>query len=218
MPDYSKGQIYKIVDNGQHLCYIGSTIQPLCVRIASHKRCYKSYLNNNKGHYVSVYSIFDKYGVDNCKILWVKDFPCNSKKELEKEEGNIQKENECVNKVVAGRTMEQYYQDTKEDKKMASRLYHQNNRERSNNKKKQTYQENREYNCAQKRQYRKDNPEKLKEQDRQAYLRNKEQKQARKKEKVECECGDVVCRAHLSAHRKSKRHQQYIQNQNNPQE
>ena len=50
--------------------------------------------------------LFDEFGIDNCKILLIKDFSCKNKAELEREEGqeilrNIEK---CVNRVVVGRT------------------------------------------------------------------------------------------------------------------
>jgi hypothetical protein len=33
--------------------------------------------------------LFNKYGIENCRIIWIKDYHCNSKKELEAEEGRI---------------------------------------------------------------------------------------------------------------------------------
>ena len=116
MPDYSKGQIYKITDVGQTKCYIGSTIQQLCYRMASHRANYKNYLDG-KYTFVSVFSLFEEFGVENCKMVWVKDFPCNNKKELEAEEGKIQKETDCVNKKIAGRTRAQLFQKHPEKKK-----------------------------------------------------------------------------------------------------
>jgi len=115
MPDYSKGQIYKITDVGQTKCYIGSTIQQLCYRMASHRANYKNYLDG-KYTFVSVFSLFEEFGVENCKMVWVKDFPCNNKKELEAEEGRIQKETDCVNKKIAGRTRAQLFQEHPEKK------------------------------------------------------------------------------------------------------
>ena len=103
MPDYSKGQIYKITDVGQTKCYIGSTIQQLCYRMASHRANYKNYLDG-KYTFVSVFSLFEEFGVENCKMVWVKDFPCNNKKELEAEEGKIHPEkNNYVRKEISSK-------------------------------------------------------------------------------------------------------------------
>ena len=47
-------------------------------------------------------------------FFWEEDYPCNSKKELDAREGEYQKNNDCVNKRVAGRTKKQHYEDNKE--------------------------------------------------------------------------------------------------------
>ena len=66
---------------------------------------------------ITVFNIFDEYGPDNCKIELVELYPCNSKMELEKQEGRYIKENHCVNKHIAGRTNIEYYNDNKEQVK-----------------------------------------------------------------------------------------------------
>ena len=40
----------------------------------------------------------------------IKNFPCNSREELERE-GNIIKGEDCINKVIAGRTRKEHYKD-----------------------------------------------------------------------------------------------------------
>ena len=113
MVNYQNGQIYKIWDVGFTKCYIGSTVEDLKKRFARHKERYKAY-KNGKYHYFSVYDMFDEFGVGNCKIVWEEDFPCDSKKALEKREGEIQKANERINKTVAGRTDKEWRKDHKE--------------------------------------------------------------------------------------------------------
>ena len=114
MPDYSKGQIYKIWDKGFTKCYIGSTTRTLSRRMSGHKSNYKAYLKSDKC-FVSVFDLFDEFGVENCKIVWEEDYPCNNKKELEARECQYQKENECINRVLASRDYKQYYIDKKKD-------------------------------------------------------------------------------------------------------
>ena len=184
MPDYSKGQIYKIVDVGQTKCYIGSTTQPLSVRMAGHRKAYKRYTEGNDRRYTSVYQMFNEFGVENCKIVWIKDFASKSKKELEAEEGRIQQETECVNKRVAGRVYEEWYRTHREEE------------------------------SERKKQYRKNNPELMKEQAKEQYKRHRDKKLA----PYNCECGSTVVYDCKARHIKSKKHQQYIQNQQNPQE
>ena len=64
---YQNGKIYKSTDNGYNLCYYGSTIQTLSNRLSGHKRQYTHY-QSGKRHSITVFEIFEAYGVDNCKI------------------------------------------------------------------------------------------------------------------------------------------------------
>ena len=180
MPDYSKGKIYKVVDFEMTKCYIGSTVQPLCSRMATHRDHYRKYVNGKSLIWASVFRLFDEFGLKNCKIVLVENYPCNSKEELEGREGEYQKNTECVNKYTAGKNPE--------EQKL----------ENSNRQKQQRI----------------DNPEKVREYDRQAYYKRKEHKNR----PYICECGATVCFRVRLRHFKSLKHQQYLQNFNNPQE
>jgi hypothetical protein len=94
----------KYVDIGYNKTYYGSTIQSLAMRIGNHRRNYYWHKNSNKGSNTSCYSIFDEYGIENCKIELVELYPCNSKEELEAREGYYIRNNDCVNKQIMGRT------------------------------------------------------------------------------------------------------------------
>ena len=96
---YQKGTIYKITDIGYNKCYIGSTCEKLCHRMARHRLSYKTFLNNNR-KFMSSYELFKEYGIENCKIELIEYFPCDSLAELRKQEGEHIKNNECVNKRV----------------------------------------------------------------------------------------------------------------------
>ena len=67
---YSIGHIYKIIcciDSS--FCYIGSTFNQLRHRFQTHKCKYKM---NEKG--VAIYKYFDKYGIENFKIIKIKSY------------------------------------------------------------------------------------------------------------------------------------------------
>ncbi len=108
---YEQGKIYKVCDVSYTMAYYGSTIVPLCKRMANHRYNYRQYKSNGEGDNLSVFRIFDEFGIDNCKIELVELFPCASKMELERKEGEYIKNNECVNKTVAGRTLKEWRQD-----------------------------------------------------------------------------------------------------------
>ena len=241
MTNYNKGKIYKITDNGQNKCYIGSTTQPyLSNRLAQHRKKYNNYLKG-KGCCYSVFSIFDEFGVDNCKIYLIEEFSCNSKEELHRREGQLQKETECVNKMIAGRTKKEYCEDNKEilhekyskyclehpDKRRETALKHYyQNKEAINKKQRQNYDPEKKKIQSQdyykrkgkemlekKKQYRIDNPEKMAEYYKRRYANDKEKKAT----PCNCVCGAVIRVSDKARHEKTKKHQQFI-NQNNPQE
>ena len=217
MSDYSKGQIYKIVDKGFNKCYIGSTVQKLSCRMAGHRRDYDRYLSGSHPYKNSIFNLFDEFGVDNCKIVWIEDYPCSSKKELEAREGKYQKEIECVNKVIAGRTLEEYYQDNKEKINKANQEYYFKNREKTIARQLENYHNNKEVkkelNKERNKKYRIEHLDKVREQDRLSKQKNKEIYTRH----WTCDCGLTIQFCNKSKHLKSKKHQQFI-NQNNPQE
>ena len=69
-----------------------------------HRSNYKIYKHGG-ALYMSVYSIFDEYGLDNCKIELVEIFPCTSKMELCRKEGEYIQASVCVNKIIASSTV-----------------------------------------------------------------------------------------------------------------
>ena len=159
MSKYNNGKIYKIVDNGYNKQYFGSTIESLSKRMAKHRYKYKLYLNNEGQPRVSCYGIFEDFGIENCKIELVEYFSCETKDELFKREGEYIKNNDCVNKVVSGRTLQEYKAETKEQRREGNKLYYERNKPTINMKAKK---------------YRANNKEKIKQINKEYYERNKE--------------------------------------------
>ena len=70
--------------------YIGSTCLPLSARMANHRK---------KSNTCSSKYLFQKYGVDNCKIVLIENFPCNiSKRVLKKKLSILGLKNVSINK------------------------------------------------------------------------------------------------------------------------
>lgn len=97
---YEKGTIYQIVDGGFNKRYIGSTTETLEKRMARHREHYNKYLNGCDRKLERSMMLFDEFGIDNCKMLLIKDFPCNNREELEREERKeiLKNIDKCVNK------------------------------------------------------------------------------------------------------------------------
>jgi phosphopantothenoylcysteine synthetase/decarboxylase len=99
--NYQNSKIYKIEQiNGEGLCYVGSTTkQYLSQRLDMHRGKYKGW-KNGTAKYVDSFQIFDDYGVENCQILLLESFLCNSKDELKAKIAEYTKNLDCVNKII----------------------------------------------------------------------------------------------------------------------
>ena len=125
--DYQKTKIYKIESHLGDKIYIGSTAKEyLSQRFQQHKNAYKRWKNGIVGKYTS-FELFDEYGIENCQIVLIEAYPCNSKDEKNAKEGHYIKTLNCVNKVVVGRTRKEYQQSDagKEAVKKAVKKYQQ---------------------------------------------------------------------------------------------
>ena len=160
MPDYSLGKIYMIypkvdgADEGD--VYYGSTTVTLARRMAKHrdKDCRSKIL-------------FDKYGIENCFIELVQEYPCETKDELTKKEGEYIRANKCVNKVIPGRTQKEYRVDNLDKLKENQKQHYIENRDKLLENQKQYYIENHNKRLEYIKQYRIDNRDKINELQRQ---------------------------------------------------
>ena len=211
--NYQNGQIYQIVDNGFNLCYIGSTIDKLSNRFNSHKAKYKKYKQFGIGANTSVYELFDKYGVENCKIIWIEDYPCSSKKELEAREGHHQKNNTCLNKNRAGRSRKEWEEDNKDQICIQQRNWRENNKTHLQQHKKQHYEQNREHYNLLAKQWRENNKEYKNECDKRYREKHKETLREKEKEPFNCVCGATVQRTEKARHCKTQKHQEWLKQQ-----
>ena len=93
MPNYSKGKVYKIVvdTDEKYLPYVGSSCQTLCQRMAGHRATYKKW-KGEKGKCAS-FDLFERFGVDKCKIILLEEYPCDSIMKL------LMKEREWFDKI-----------------------------------------------------------------------------------------------------------------------
>ena len=125
--DYQKTKIYKIESHLGDKIYVGSTAKEyLSQRFQQHKNAYKKWKNGKVGKYTS-FELFDEYGIENCQIVLIEAYPCNSKDEKNAKEGHYIKTLNCVNKVVVGRTREETQKAYKQSDlgKEAAKKYYQ---------------------------------------------------------------------------------------------
>lgn len=231
MSRYNNSKIYKITDNAYTKTYYGSTTEPLSKRMDRHRSDYKKFLNNEK-HYVSSFSLFDEFGVENCKIELVEECSFSTKEELLKREGYYIKNNECLNKNVAGRTTEEYLYDNKEAILSKAKAYKDSNKEKTQQYMKEYRENKKEQIKQQRKEYRKNNKDKIQEYSRahkeQNCQRQKERRQLNpekskeashsyyekvKGTKYKCGCGAEILERQRTKHCETLKHQKWLEQQ-----
>jgi len=127
--DYQNSKIYKIMSHSGNKIYIGSTTkQYLSQRMQKHKADYGNWQKGKRNKTTS-FELFDEYGCENCQIILIENYPCNSKDELNAREGHFISTLDCVNKIHLGRTRAEHYQANKETIIAKVKLYAKTNRE-----------------------------------------------------------------------------------------
>lgn len=110
MPNYANGKIYKLIDGENQCLYVGSTVHSLERRLMCHKTAC------NYGIMMPLYRYIRSLpnGWENIKIQLVCDAVCESLEHLRRIEGGyIRNIKPKCNRVIAGRTSVQYYQDNR---------------------------------------------------------------------------------------------------------
>ena len=161
-------KIYRLYNERLNLTYYGSTILSIGKRFNNHKSHAKQNIT------ITSTQLFQEGDDVTCEVVEYVD--CLDKETLHKREKYYIENFDCVNKVIPARTKAEYHQDNKEKRNEKNRIYRQDNKEII-------------------KQYYQDNKEKIKERDSQ---------------KIECECGSVVRRYDIERHRKSQKHQKLI--------
>lgn len=136
MPDYSKGKIYKIISDSTDKIYIGSTTkEKLSTRLAEHIWALKSW-QNGKRDFVTSFEILKH---NDCQIILLESYQCNSKNELEtREKYYIKKfKTSCTNKTIPTRTIKEYYKDNKRDINLQHKQFYEKNKQSINLRHKQ---------------------------------------------------------------------------------
>ena len=188
MPNYSKTVIYKIVNyNNPDLVYVGST-----TNFTKHKIQHKNTCNNDyyKGHNIKLYRMIrENGGWDKFEMVFLCNYPCESKREAEKEEDKYMLELKSnMNDKRAYHTNQEIRLENVEVKKEYDKLYRELNVDKLQHIRR-VYRENNKKKIAEiHKKYRRNNWD---------YI----------KRKINCECGmKNLCANHMDRHRLSKLH------------
>lgn len=136
-----QGKIYALKSNQTDKIYIGSTIYDLSYRKRKHIENYNRYIRGKtlpgKTPYISSVELC-KY--DDMYIELIEEYPCENKRQLEKREGELQREMNCVNKIIANRSWKEHAQESeqyRENRRKAQVRYREKHREKRNAKKRE---------------------------------------------------------------------------------
>ena len=191
MPSYRDGKIYTIRCRISDDIYVGSTTQPLYKRYQDHKD--KVFNENNKEYHRIIYQKMRELGIDNFYIELYEQYPCNSKEELNKREGEVMRLlNPTLNKLMAGRTYKEKIAEERDDYL---------------NRRKQQYKDNREKILEQQRAYRKLNKDVINDRKRTYHEKNKDYFKSIASIDVKCDCGRIVKIHEMTRHKRSLVHQ-----------
>ena len=146
MVNYNNGKIYKIeaINGEEGDIYIGSTTKELLSqRMDTHRSDYKKYLNGKHDNITS-FKLFNKYGVENCKIILIELVNVNSKDELLSREAYYIKSLDCVNKCIPLQTTKEWRESNREKVKQYSKKYRKEYYENNKDKIKEYYEDNKD--------------------------------------------------------------------------
>jgi hypothetical protein len=195
----SKGHIYMIftpLDNS--FSYIGSTFNRIHKRFQGHKDKFKKWLKDkNKNTKCSIFDYFEKYGIENFKIILIKSY--NVVRTHQKDDKHlhayellwINKTKNCVNKLLPFNPLKKlelkeyrkkYTKENKEKQKEYQKKYRENNKEKKAEKDKEYSEKNKEKIAEYQKKHYENNKEALKKKNKE-YRENNKEKILEKKKK-----------------------------------
>ena len=78
---YRNGKLYKIINNINNSCHVGSTTQDLTIRMAEHIEQYKLWLTYTINYdFITSHKLFNIYCAEPCKIELIENYVCLTKK------------------------------------------------------------------------------------------------------------------------------------------
>jgi len=202
--DFQNGKIYKITNNINSEVYVGSTCDILRKRFNNHA----SYSKQDDKLNRPLYKMMNELGPDIFRIDLIENYSCNDKQELRQREGYWIRQIGTLNKVIAGRTKQEYNEENKDKIKETVKKYHVVNKEKLKQYDKKYYEDNKE----KLKEYRQENKERFKETSKKYYEENIEKIKERKCIIISCECGACISKSNISIHKKSKKHLAFLEN------
>jgi hypothetical protein len=228
MVNYNNGKIYKIeaINGEDGDIYIGSTTKEyLSQRMTRHRNAYNFWLKGNNCSKITSYILFEKFGMENCRIVLIENVNATSSDELRARETFYIKLLSCVNKNIPMRSQKEYNVDNKEKIKETKKLYDEKHKEqiretskkfRENNIEKEAkrhskyYIDNKDELAIKSKIFRENNKDEIAKKFKIFYDTNKEKinkaTNLKRSIKCKCECGLIIPECRKTEHIKTKNH------------
>lgn len=222
------GRVYKIIHMQSNICYVGSTFNTIRDRFYRHQTGFRHWESDKGKNKLSIYPFFKQYGIDQFKMVLIKEYQVCDKNHLEVYEQLWINKLKPINKKssfsIKYLSKKQYRTEHAEEIKEAQHKYHIENREVLLEKSKQYRAEHKEQIVESRQKYYADNDEKVKAKSTQYYEENKAKVLERVKNRwatnkfhvnakrdeknimITCECGAELRKYGKGAHIKTKKH------------
>lgn len=138
MVNYNNTKIYYIPVGDDR--YYGHTTQRLCERKKGHKRDSKRRPDSKLYKALRDAKISD----DDIQLIWVENFPCNTKEEALARERFYVEQYATLNIEIPGRTKKEYREANKELMAQKQKQYYETNKVRESQRKAKFYEENKQ--------------------------------------------------------------------------
>jgi peptidyl-prolyl cis-trans isomerase-like 4 len=214
MTTTTTGRIYKIIHNQSNICYVGSTLNRLNDRWHKHKSHYNLHLKG-KNKKIAIYPYFKEYGIENFKIILIKEYEVIDRQHLEAYEQLWINKLKTINKKCAfgfKRLQRKKYRETnKNEIRKKDKIYREKNKKR----KCEYYEENKDKFKEKNKEYYETNKNKINKRNKEYYEKNvelfKEQgKEYRKnnKDRYKCEKCNIstYSKKDFNKHIQTKKH------------
>ena len=109
------------------------------------------------------------------KLNLIENYPCNSKEELLKREGEYVRNTDCVNKCIAGRTRAEWIEEHKEQYEERKNKWYRNSEELAKQRANAHRESNIEHYKEVKKKYQEEHKEEITQKNAEYYQKNKEQ-------------------------------------------
>lgn len=189
-----RGKIYKIVHSQSDAIYVGMTIGSLSKRWGEHKTAAKIEQLGS----TSICSLMKQHGVDQFKIMLIKEYNVIDKQHLRVYETLWINKLRCVNKLVSFNPMPKIQQ---------KRAYNIRSKDKSH----EYYEKNKELIRVKSKMHREANKDVMKEKSKAYRAANRESIKVKKAERFECDCGGTWTKGHgFKRHESTKLHQNWV--------